>query len=160
TPDGKLQLSAAAALHDKERQTHQSLVWFSKDGKDWGEPAKVGDPDYWMWRVTWHDKTAYGVGYHTTKAKPREARLYSSTDGKEFTPLVKTLYNEGNPGEHALLFQPDGSCLCLLRRDGKPNSAMLGTSAKAPYKEWTWKDLGVRIGGPNMIRLPDGRVIA
>ena len=36
---------------------------------------------------------------------------------------------------------------------------MLGT-ARPPYTSWTWSDLGVPIGGPQMIRLPDGRLVA
>ena len=36
---------------------------------------------------------------------------------------------------------------------------MLGT-ARPPYTEWTWKDLGVRVGGPALLRLPDGKFIA
>jgi hypothetical protein len=157
TPDGRLQLSAAAALHDRRKHSHQTLTWFSPDGKDWGEPVPVGEPDYWLWRIAWHGKTAYGVGYGCGKV--RDTRLYSSPDGKAFSPLVLPLFSEGSPNEHALLFQPGGTCLCLLRRDGKPNTALLG-SAKPPYKEWVWKDTGVRAGGPNMIRLPDGRLIA
>jgi hypothetical protein len=46
-----------------------------------------------------------------------------------------------------------------LRRDGNPASAKLG-EAKPPYTDWQWKDLGVKVGGPHMIGLPDGRVVA
>ena len=37
--------------------------------------------------------------------------------------------------------------------------AQLGV-AKPPYKQWTWRSLNYRIGGPNMIQLPDGRILA
>src|SRR5690606_18340926 len=47
----------------------------------------------------------------------------------------------------------------LLRRDDKPNHGLLGT-AQPPYTSWEWKDLGTRIGGPHMVQLPDGRLIA
>jgi hypothetical protein len=155
TPDGRLQLSAAAALHRPKGFSHQSLVWFSKDGRDWGEPTEVADPNYWLWRITWHKGAAYGVGYECGKKK--DTRLYKSTDGRKFETLVETLQDKGYPNESALVFLPDDTCLCLLRRDEA--NGQLGT-ARPPYKEWTWKDLGRRIGGPNMIRLPDGRLIA
>jgi hypothetical protein len=32
--------------------------------------------------------------------------------------------------------------------------------AKSPYTKWEWKDAGAKIGGPQMIRLSDGRLIA
>src|SRR5262245_48314443 len=63
TPDGRLMLSGAEALHDKSRKTHQSLAWFSKDGRTWSERHEIGDPDFWLWRVTWHKDKAYGIGY-------------------------------------------------------------------------------------------------
>ncbi len=158
TPGGKLMLSGAAALHKPAGFTHQSLAWFSEDGKTWSDPAKVADPGYWLWRATWHKGACYGVGYGCGK-EPRQVRLYRSTDGKTFTRLVDDLYDRGEPNESALVFLPDDTALCLLRRDGKPNTGLLGT-AKPPYTEWVWKDLGVRIGGPNMVRLPDGRLVA
>ena len=37
--------------------------------------------------------------------------------------------------------------------------AQLGTSIP-PYTDWKWRDLNLRIGGPNMIQLPDGRILA
>jgi len=43
--DGRLMLSGAAALHDKKTHTHQSKVWFSKDGFDWSPAIDVGDRD-------------------------------------------------------------------------------------------------------------------
>jgi hypothetical protein len=150
-------LTAAAALHQPAPVKHQSLAWFSKDGTAWGEPLKIGEPNLWLWRVAWLDRTAYGVGYDTTAEK--FVRLYQSQNGREFQSLVTTLFDKGHPNETSLVFLPDRSCLCLLRRDGEPGSGQLG-AARPPYESWTWKDLGVRIGGPHMLRLPDGRLIA
>jgi hypothetical protein len=139
------------------RATHQSLAWFSKDGHTWSEPVEIGEPNFWLWRTTWHDQTAFSVGYDT--AGEKFVRLYSSRDGHRFDPLAPNLFDEGKPNESSLLFQPDNSCLCLLRRDGRPSSAMLGVS-QPPYTNWIWKDLGLKIGGPHLLRLPDGRIVA
>ena len=157
TPDGRLMLNAAGALHRPAGFTHQSLAWFSADGRDWGEPVEVADPNYWLWRVTWHDKTAYGVGYECGAQK--DVRLYRSADGRKYETWVEKLHAKGYPNETALAFRPDGTCLCLLRRDEAPATGLLGV-ARPPYKEWSWKDLGVRVGGPALIRLPDGRLVA
>ena len=40
----------------------------------------------------------------------------------------------------------------------KTDHAHLGT-ARPPYTRWTWKDLGKPIGGPDLITLPDHRLI-
>ncbi len=156
TPDGKLMLSGAAAVYGKNKQrTFQSMVWFSQDGRTWSEGTPVADKNVWLWRITWHGDTAYGIGY-STDDKDRFIRLYTSKDGKQWDTHVSKLLTEKYPNETKLLFLKDGRCLCLLRRGG---TGMIG-QAKPPYKEWTWKDLGVPIGGPNMIRLPDGRFVA
>jgi hypothetical protein len=157
TPKGQLMLSGAAALHQPAEFKHQSLAWFSEDGKNWSEPIKIGDPNFWLWRTTWHKKTAYSIGYDTTAEK--FIRLYTSKDGRQFGTLVPNLFDEGYPNETSIVFLPDDTALCLLRRDGEKASGKLGV-AKPPYKEWQWKDLGVKIGGPHMLRLPDGRIVA
>jgi hypothetical protein len=156
TPDGQLMLSGAAAIHDKSQHTHQSLAWLSKDGRTWGEPQKIGDPDFWLWRITWHDGKVYSVGYDCREE--RSTRLYSSDDRKMFDTLVERLFDVGKPSEASLAFDGD-TCYCLLRRDGTDGTGMLGT-AQPPYTKWEWKDSGLKIGGPNLLRLADGRFIA
>ena len=157
TLGGELMLSGAGALHPPSDIRHQSYSWFSPDGREWSQAFPVADPNFWLWRVTWHKGTAYGVGYAT--AGDRTTRLYKSSDGKQFETLVENLFDVGYPNESSMLFLPDDRCLLLLRRDGNPNTAQLGI-AKPPYTEWEFKDLGRRLGGPNMIRLPDGRLLA
>ena len=156
TPGGVLMLNGAGALHDKSRYSHQSLTWFSKDGRDWSEANPIGDPNFWLWRVTWHSGKAYGIGYGC--ADDRSVRLYVSSDGKKFETLVERLQDIGYPNESSIVFVGD-TAYCLLRRDGTPNSGLVGTS-RPPYKAWQWKDTGTRIGGPHMLRLAGGRFIA
>ncbi len=157
TPDGRLMLSGAEAMHDRTEYSHQSLTWFSKDGRKWSKAHEVGDRDFWLWRTTWWQGKAYGFGYGTSR-RDRSIRLYRSDDSSSFEVLVKNAFDKGYPNETSIVFLPDETALCLLRRDSLPNTAQLGRS-KPPYLEWTWKDLGVRIGGPHLIRLPDGRFV-
>ena len=157
TPDGRLMLTGAAALRTVSPSRHQTYAWFSSDGKDWSAPVAIGEPDVWLWRVAWHKGAAWGVGYGT--ARDAFTRLYRSTDGRRFEIILPRLFDKGEPNEASLVFLDHDTCLCLLRRDGKPGTAMLG-SARPPYTEWTWKDLGVHIGGPRLIRLADGRFVA
>ena len=155
TPDGRLMLCGAEALRDTSKHTYQSLAWFSKDGRFWSDKYEIGDPDIWLWRVTWHKGKAYGIGYGC--GKDCLLRLYTSGDGRKFDALVDRLFDAGNPSETSLVFDGD-TAFCLLRRDGG-SSGLLGVS-QPPYAKWEWKDLGVRIGGPHMIHLPDGRFVA
>ena len=93
TPEGKLMLVGASALHPPSPVRHQSLVWFSDDGENWSEPVEIGEPNFWIWRITWHKGKAYGIGYATTE--PRMARLYQSDDGRKFDVLVENLFDDG-----------------------------------------------------------------
>jgi hypothetical protein len=156
TPDGQLMLCGAEALHDKSKHTHQSLAWFSKDGRTWSDKIEIGDPDFWLWRVTWHKGKAYGIGYGC--GKDQSVRLYSSNDGRKFDTVVERLFDVGYPNETSLVFEGDAA-YCLLRRDGNANTGLIGVS-QPPYAKWEWKELGKRIGGPHMLRLPDGRFVA
>lgn len=163
TPDGTLMLSGAAALHDTDIAFHQTMAYFSEDGRNWSDGVPIGEKDLWLWRVTWHEDRAYGIGYTTgTRWPHRFTRLYKSDDGKTFDVLVDKLRDEEYSNESNIVFLEDGTALCLLRRDEqapKSTNGLLGTS-KPPYTEWAWQDLGVKIGGPCMMELPDGRFVA
>ncbi len=157
-PGEKLMLSADRVTQDKEGTQHQTLVWQSTDGRRWGDAVEIGEPNFWLWRITWHEDNATGSA--TALAKDNQfVRLYSSRDGRKFETLMPSLHSDGYPNESSLVFLDDDTCYCLLRRDGQPNTGLLGIS-KPPYTDWQWKDLGQRIGGPHMIRLPDGRIVA
>lgn len=159
TPQGQLMIVGGAAKREgtKTATEHRSFVCFSDDGKTWSEPkCDVAEQDWWLWRVTWHGKEAFGVAYGCS-APAREAsayatRLLHSKDGKKFSVLAE-LSAEGGPTEATLRFGEDGTCYCLQRRDGKPNTALLGV-ASPPYEQWTWRDLGKYYGGPNFLALP------
>ncbi|MCC7153536.1 MAG: exo-alpha-sialidase [Bryobacterales bacterium] len=158
TPGGRLMLTAAGALHQPNAHRHQTYAWFSDDGERWSDPAPIGEPDYWLWRVAWHEGTAYAAGYGTTEQN-RGTRLYKSTDGVVFTSLVANLRLDGFPNESTIRFMPDGTAMCLMRRDANHASALLG-EARPPFTEWTWHELGARLGGPNFIRTPGGKLLA
>lgn len=156
-PDGSLMIYAAAADRPKTPVTHQSVACFSRDGHKWSAPVDVADKNIWLWRLNWKGEVGYGIGYDT--AGEKFVRLYKTSDGRKFDTVVENLFAEQYPNESGLVFEPDGTLLCLLRRDGQPGHGLFGT-AKAPYTKWEWKDVGAKIGGPQLIRLEDGRFIA
>ncbi|MSU62615.1 MAG: exo-alpha-sialidase [Pedosphaera sp.] len=157
TPAGELMLSGAVALRQPAEHKHRSVAWFSKDGRKWSEPVTIGEPNMWLWRTTWHSGRAYSLGYDTEGE--RFTRLYSSRDGRSFETLVPRFFDQEMPNESSIIFDPDDAAFCLLRRDGKPGAGLLGT-ARPPYTNWEWKDLGSKIGGPHMLRLSDARLLA
>ena len=157
-PDGRLMLIGCEANRKTKPAHHQSLVWFTADGKNWTGQIAVADPDFWLWRGKWHKGKGYFFGYGC-RADNRSLRLYTTTDGKDFGTLVSKLNVESAyPNETSVWFLPDSTCYTLLRTEGV-HASQIGQS-KPPYTQWSWKKLGMFIGGPNMIQLPDGRFIA
>jgi len=160
TPKGQLMIVGGAAAPPTRDpvKDHFSFVCFSKNGSDWTQPERTVESWQWLWRVRWHGENVYGVAYRSDASAPRkyEAILFKGNDGKKYEPL--TTFEVPNATEASIAFDGD-TMLCLQRRDGKPNTAWLGVS-KSPYKEWTWKDLGVYFGGPHLVRTPDGTWLA
>jgi hypothetical protein len=158
TPDGRLMLlGGAQQVHDGKRPTG-TVVNFSSDGEAWSPPKIVLPLGHWLWRVTWHEGTAYGMAYGT---KPGESLTLETTkDGLAYKPIkMLSPLPSGWPTEARIRFDANSEALCLQRRDGAENTALLGR-AKPPYDNWQWKDLGKFFGGPNFIQLPSGQWIA
>lgn len=153
-PDGGIMLLTATQFFDTSQQKHQSLAWSTDDLDEWTGPYDVGDPDNWMWGITFHNGVGYSIGYRTVE--PRYVRLYTTTDGKSFDVHVPDLgVDSSYPNESVIVFDENDVAYCLLRCQGP---AQIGI-AKAPYKKWTWKKTETPIGGPEMIQLPDGRFL-
>jgi len=161
TADGRLMLNTAAAPLTSINE-RQSLVWFTDNGVDWSDgPYTVGEPNWWLWAVEVHPTTGvvYGVGYGDITTHPRTTRLYRSTDGIVYETIVPTLTGEPETGETALLFRDDGSALALVRDNTGVERSFLGT-ATGDYTNWTFQTIDKRVGGPELIELPDGNILA
>lgn len=156
TPDGRLMIVGGAAVPPTRDPVtdHYSFVSFSKDGMDWTAPERVVESWQWLWRVTWHKNKGHGVAYSWDPKKERKyhANLFETDDGKSFKKT--TTFDVPQATEATLRFDGD-TMICLQRRDGKPNTAFLGSS-EPPYVKWSWRDLGVFLGGPNFIQAKGG----
>lgn len=156
TPAGELMLGGGILTGETQAEwVFRSLVWFSRDGRQWSEPQQVGATHDWLWRFTWQEGVCYSFGYGCGQGG-RHIQLYRSLDGRSFTPLGGPQFTDCYPNETQIVFDPAGMAYCLLRRD--PDNGLIGT-ATPPYEQWQWRDLGLRIGGPALIRLPDGRFV-
>jgi hypothetical protein len=115
-----------------------------------------------MWGIKFHKGVGYSIGYQTGGEK--SARLYKTTDGVKFEPIVEKLDIAAPfPNENAIYFDTDDTVRVLHRCDPvKGNSgttnAFLGT-AKPPYTDWKWVESNARVGGPALTRTPDGRLL-
>jgi hypothetical protein len=164
TPDNRLMLTIGGSIYkDKKLISRQPKVSFSKGGTTWTAPKTVLKQGDWLWRVTWHKDRAYGMVYGMHTNSPWSLRIVESTDGEKFN-LLQDLKVTSSPNEATIRFNTNDEALILVRREGDPKgvgdkNAWIG-HAPAPYKDWTWHDAGLFIGGPNFIVLPNGKMVA
>ena len=117
--------------------------------------SQVAQFDDWLWRICWHRGVAYGALYQHAKGK---VHLMKSEDGQRFEHVVRWK-QDGRPSEATVRAAPDGALLALLRRDGGDRKARIGR-AEPPFTDWTWSTLPTSLGGPELLVLPDGRMLA
>jgi hypothetical protein len=161
--------------HDREPYiAQQSMTWLSADGVTWSSAyACPSGANTWLWDTTWYN----GMGYSIAEwGKHMRGALYRTRDGKNWRLLKDAFLPDGQAGEGALAFGPDGTAYCLLRGDSK-SQLFLGLGKSPYYQDWEWKrpkiDYGPKhgamrpveemlrfgVGGPKLVRLKDGRLV-
>jgi len=159
TPDGRLMLVIGGSVYDgKTLVSRQPRVSFSNDGKEWSPLKPVLEIGDWLWRVTWFGDTAYGVSY-LVEDPDWIVNLYKSGNGVDYE-FVTRLDVPGSPNETTLRFTPEGEMMARVRRENGNKNAWIGLSKQAPYTEWTWRDSGHQVGGPNFVIIPGGKMWA
>ncbi|WP_425395151.1 sialidase family protein [Aeoliella sp.] len=126
----------------------------------------------WLWRMTWHNEVAYGIGYRASdQDSSRESYLYSSTDGLNWDTVTEVVNPDNRVGETTIRFDDAGDMYLFARgrflQSGEPNNlAWLGhATAASGYTDFDWTPLidqqGIhrQLGGPNMIFTPSGEIL-
>lgn len=165
TPDGRLMVIIGGSIYrNRVLESCEPHVVFSEDGKTFSEPKpieldkRMHTGHDWLWRVTWQGDEGYGISYSKASNNEIIIHLMKTSDGVKYE-LVKTFSHNGYPNEATIRFLPDGRMAILLRRDAGDCKAMWGLS-RAPYTEWEWKKLDIRLGGPDFIVLDDDHIVA
>ena len=165
TPRGELLLNSCEYRVDNDRddiRNNTSVVYRSKNGTDWSKAKSIAHKGFWLWQTSWVGEQGFALGYQWGS---RDAtRFYRTVDGDKYEIHVDHIRPPGDrSNEHAMVFDPNGIAHMLLRRDNTDSKtggyALLG-KAEPPYKDWEWRRLNITLGGPSMIRLPDGRLLA
>ncbi len=133
-------------------------VAFSDDGLVWTRPKAILSEGDWLWRVTWFRSSAFGVSYRLRNARTWDIFLHRGVDGVGYREICR-LNVPGKPNETSIRFRPNGGAVALVRREAGDAAGWIGTS-RPPYASWKWRSAGVRVGGPNFILGPDGRMWA
>lgn len=166
-PDGKMLVTVGGSVY-RNRQLEACIphVMFSEDGTTFSapEPAildkQMTSKRDWIWRVTWHDGVGYAVSYNKAPEgdnNGNELWFVKTTDGKRFEAITK-LQIDGYPNEATVRFLPDGRMAIMVRREAGDTRGWWGTST-APFTDWKWTKMGLRLGGPDFIVLDDNRIV-
>lgn len=164
-PDGRIMLLMGGSVYVDGKRTPDGIphVSFSDaDGKNFSPPQPVVVAPSkkreigWIWRVTWRGDTGYGTAYgESADGKSPVFSLVKTADGVHYE-LVKKFERPNIPNEATARFLSNGDMRIFLRRES--GNAELG-SAAVPYSDWKWDDLGIRIGGPEMLVLPNEKLL-
>lgn len=161
TPDGRLLVLAGGARYeDGGVVDRRPRVWFSHTGRTFSDPATILWHDEWLWRVSWHEGVAWGVSYsYPPDLGDSRLLLFRSDDGLDWERVAQ-LAVPGLPSEVTVRVLADRTMLALVRRERRDDpQGWIGVAAP-PYSSWSWTPCGHRLGGPNVLELPDGRLIA
>jgi hypothetical protein len=163
TPDNRIMINIGGSVYvGNDLVKMVPMVSFSdKSGENFSFPQKLAvdkkiktDKD-WLWRATWHKEIAYATVYQTA-GKEWKLQLVKSDDGINYKH-VTTFDLGGGPNETTLRFKDD-KMIAIVRRESESRFGFIGTS-DPPYKKWKWTELDSRLGGPDLLILPDGKMI-
>jgi len=169
TPKNRLMIIMGGSKYDQQeiQGIHTYVSTSDPNGNRFSDPEPVEldenfNSDFnWIWRITWYEKTGYGVLYQSfvdgEKGKTKAFLVKTNHKGMEYE-LVTELDIDGNPSEGTVRFLGGGEMSIVIRRDGGDKMGMLGTS-KAPYTDWSWQKLDFRLGGPNMEIIPINKLL-
>ena len=162
-PDGRMLVTIGGSIYRNRRlEACIPHVMFSEDGKTFTtpEPAvldqRMTSKRDWIWRVTWHEGVGYATSYNWTP-QGNELWLLKTTDGKHYE-AIKKMEVDGSPNECTIRFMADGRMSIMVRREAGDTRGWWGIS-EAPFTDWQWKKMDLRLGGQDYIFLDDNRIV-
>lgn len=166
-PDGRLMLTMGGSLYFMGRFdgscTHVAFYDKKQDVFSKPQPIVLSSDLYtgldWLWKVTWHKGTAYGLVYQRTEgaAVSNNLVLVSSDDGLHYN-LISRIPVSHLPNEAAVRFDKHGDMKIIVRCEDGVVGGYYGESSY-PYTNWKVYDVGKQLGGPDMLFTPDGKTL-
>lgn len=160
TSDGQLLVSIGVSTYMNRKLVSQT-PWaaLSSDGVHYDLRKCIlegGHTNDWPWRLTWKDDTGYNADYWWQEGKGGFS-LLTTKDGITYTTLCE-LEVPGSPNEATLRFTSDGRMAMVVRREGDNDNGYWGVS-EPPYTRWEWREIPLKLGGPDFLFLNDDRVV-
>ncbi len=166
TPDGRIMLNMGGSYYERDKLiSMKPKVSFSdENGANFSPPQNIVLDDKlskgkdWLWKATWHKGAAY-AGIYQPFGDSTSVVLARSPDGIRYEYVTK-FEIPGSANETTLRFDAEDNMIAIVRRDaGGSRHGYIGISAP-PYTGWRWNELGSRLGGPDLIILPNGKMLS
>lgn len=169
TPELRIMVIMAGAVFDKNIKAQKlfPVVSFSdSNGRNFSTPERaIVDPSIspsldWIWRVTWHKGTGYGIDYQMQyNQEGRESTIFlmRTKDGVHFSNVTR-LAVKPFANESTIRFDHQDKMYVLIRKDAGDRMGILAKS-KPPYESWTYTKLNYRLGGPDFLFLSKRKLI-
>jgi hypothetical protein len=169
TPEGRIMVIIGGSIYNKGKlEGRQPHVSFSdKSGKVFSapEPASI-DPSIvswgdWLWRVTWHNGVGYTIDYQIgpeERRGPTAMYLLRTKDGKTYEKVSK-IDLDGFPNEATVRFDKSGKMHVMIRRETLDQNGVWAVSS-APFTQWEYNKMNLRLGGPNFVFTDKGKIVA
>ena len=174
TPDGRMMVLMGGSIYVNGALTSlRPRVAFMNSNGEFTDITDINIDDAikstvdWLWRVTWDKQTGtgYGVVYRKYVASVNPQcflHLVETTDGVNYRNIVQLPEDPYNrPNEATVELLHDGRMRIIVRREAYNDSGLTGRlwySTDNTFTDWqqTPFDLGIRLGGPNIMTLPNG----
>ncbi|MDR2040022.1 MAG: hypothetical protein LBQ60_19030 [Bacteroidales bacterium] len=167
SPDGRLMILMGGSIYSNGKLTsrYPQVAFMDSQGTFTDLIQAHIDPHIrshidWLWRVTWDKETGvgYGVVYQFFGWKQEwEVYLLRTKDGVNYQSITQ-LDITGQPNEATVELLEGDKMRVVVRRESGDKKGKMGYSS-FPYRDWQWYDLGIRLGGPDMITLPNGKTL-
>jgi hypothetical protein len=169
TPKGQLMVIIGGSYYENSKLMgrHPHVSFSDKSGSKFSDPEKVTvDPSIaswgsWYWRVTWHNGVGYTIDYQIgpeERRGPSAMYLLKTKDGRKFEKVSK-LEIDGFPNEATIRFDKHGTMHVMIRRETEDQLGVWAQS-NAPFTNWDFRKMNIRLGGPNFIFTEDDQIIA
>lgn len=147
----------------------RTFAWSSDDGHIWSERNRISHDHFVYSRDVWNNGIALKYAHGSHDGNASTVQLLFSKDGMSFQKLFQETV-EFIPDDAAIIFDGDRAHCVVSRQAANPvaggwefgrqfQAGLLG-AADAPYTDWEWKRIDAPLCVPNLLRLPDGRIIA
>ncbi len=138
----------------KYKEGFKVYIAYSMDGEVFTDPIEIKNYGLCFWKIRNFKEKLFATAYERKKKK---IYMFISEDGRNFEKVSEIIEEDG-VNETDLLFEKDGKCFAVIRREDYPipkmsvSKASILAISKFPYKRWECYPLNFIVEAPNIFK--------